>query len=55
LAGIVAIILAVTGLLLWKRRKLGQKMANGGVAFENPSYLREMNVEQVQVSSPCHF
>jgi hypothetical protein len=37
--------------LLWKRRKLGQKAANGGVAFENPSYLREMNVEQVQVSS----
>jgi hypothetical protein len=51
LAGIFAIFLAIAGVFMLKRRKVVQKAANGGVAFENPSYLREMNVEHVQVNS----
>ncbi|EAA05182.4 AGAP011355-PA [Anopheles gambiae str. PEST] len=50
-AGLLAIVLAIAALFVVKRGKFGPKQANGGVAFENPSYLREMNVEHVQVSS----
>ncbi|XP_062560024.1 Ig-like and fibronectin type-III domain-containing protein 1 [Armigeres subalbatus] len=49
IAGILAIALAIAALVIMKKRKIGQKQANGGVAFENPSYLREMNVEHVQI------
>ncbi|XP_058124562.1 Ig-like and fibronectin type-III domain-containing protein 1 [Anopheles ziemanni] len=49
IAGLIAIVLAIAALFVVKRRKFGQKQANGGVAFENPSYLREMNVEHVQI------
>lgn len=49
-AGLLAIVLAIAALFVVKRGKFGPKQANGGVAFENPSYLREMNVEHVQVS-----
>lgn len=48
LAGIVAIALAIAAIFLYQRRK-SEKSANG-VAFENPSYLREVNMEHVQVS-----
>lgn len=47
LAGIIAIALAVVAIFFYQRRKF-QKSANG-VAFENPSYLREVNMEHVQV------
>ncbi|XP_039449778.1 Ig-like and fibronectin type-III domain-containing protein 1 isoform X2 [Culex pipiens pallens] len=49
IAGILAIALAIAALVIMKKRRVGQKQANGGVAFENPSYLREMNVEHVQI------
>ncbi|XP_049544577.1 Ig-like and fibronectin type-III domain-containing protein 1 [Anopheles darlingi] len=49
IAGLLAIVLAIAAIFIVKRRKFGQKQANGGVAFENPSYLREMNVEHVQI------
>ncbi|XP_021707105.1 Ig-like and fibronectin type-III domain-containing protein 1 [Aedes aegypti] len=49
IAGILAIALAIAALVIMKKRRIGQKQANGGVAFENPSYLREMNVEHVQI------
>lgn len=50
-AGILAIIvlIVVAAFLFMKSKKLRNKNANGGVAFENPSYLRETNVEQVHV------
>lgn len=50
-AGLLAIIalIVVAAFLLTKSHKKN-KNANGGVAFENPSYLRETNVEQVHVS-----
>lgn len=48
LAGIVAIALGVVALYVYQRRRT-EKSANG-VAFENPSYLREVNMEHVQVS-----
>ncbi|XP_055693632.1 Ig-like and fibronectin type-III domain-containing protein 1 [Lutzomyia longipalpis] len=47
-AGILAIGLAVSAIFLYKRRKGGHKAANG-VAFENPSYLREVNMEHVHI------
>ncbi|XP_052873386.1 Ig-like and fibronectin type-III domain-containing protein 1 [Anopheles cruzii] len=50
IAGLLAIVLAVAAIFIVRQRKVGQKQAaNGGVAFENPSYLREMNVEHVQI------
>lgn len=50
-AGIVVIALATSAILLYKRRILMKtNHANGGVSFENPSYLREVNMENVQVS-----
>lgn len=51
LAGLLAIIvlIVVAAFLFLKSKKLKNKNANGGVAFENPSYLRETNVEQVHV------
>lgn len=54
-AGILAIIalVVVATFLFIKSKKLKNKNANGGVAFENPSYLRETNVEQVHVSFFC--
>uniref|UniRef100_A0A6B2EFR4 Putative receptor mediating netrin-dependent axon guidance n=1 Tax=Phlebotomus kandelakii TaxID=1109342 RepID=A0A6B2EFR4_9DIPT len=47
-AGILAIGLAVAAVFLYKRRRGGHKAANG-VAFENPSYLREVNMEHVHI------
>lgn len=50
-AGIVVIALATSAILLYKRRILMKtNTTNGGVSFENPSYLREVNMENVQVS-----
>lgn len=51
-AGLLAImaLISIAGFLFMKSKKLKNKNANGGVAFENPSYLRETNVEQVHVS-----
>lgn len=50
-AGIVVIALAASAILLYKRRILMKpNNTNGGVSFENPSYLREVNMENVQVS-----
>jgi TRAP-type C4-dicarboxylate transport system permease large subunit len=50
-AGLLAIIaLVVIAFLFIKTKKAKNKNANGGVAFENPSYLRETNVEQVHVN-----
>lgn len=58
-AGLLAIIalIVVAAFLFMKSKKLKNKNANGGVAFENPSYLRETNVEQVHVSKSlyCFF
>lgn len=48
IAGIFAIGFAIAAIVFYKRRKLNQKTANG-VAFENPSYLREVNMEHVHV------
>lgn len=50
-AGLLAIaaLIVVAAFLFIKSKKLKNKNANGGVAFENPSYLRETNVEQVHV------
>lgn len=48
LAGILTIALAVAAAFFYHRRK-SAKSANG-VAFENPSYLREVNMDHVQVS-----
>lgn len=50
-AGIMAIValVVIAAFLLMRTRKLKNKNSNGGVAFENPSYLRETNVEQVHV------
>lgn len=51
IAGIVAITLAIVALMLIKKRKLRQKtVGNNGVAFENPSYLREIHMDRVQVT-----
>lgn len=56
-AGLLAIIalIVLAAFLFTKSKKLKNKNANGGVAFENPSYLREnVGVEQVHVS-PLHL
>lgn len=55
-AGLLAIIalIVVAAFLFMKSKKLKNKNANGGVAFENPSYLRETNVEQVHVSKSLY-
>lgn len=47
LGGICAIALVLAALFVYQRRRT-MKHANG-VAFENPSYLREVNMEHVQV------
>lgn len=49
-AGIVAIALGIAAVLLYKKR-MTMKAVTNGVSFENPSYLREMNIENVQVRS----
>lgn len=48
-AGIVVIALGIAGVLLYKKRITMKAINNGGVSFENPSYLREVNIENVQV------
>ena len=52
--GVVLAVLAVLGLLtgaVWflKSRQLLGRKHPGGVAFENPSYLRELNMDHMQV------
>ena len=49
---IVAAIIIGAVWLMRTRRLLGRK-SSGGVAFENPSYLREVNMDHIQVSN--HF
>lgn len=48
-AGIVAIALGIAAVLLYKKKITLKAATNGGVSFENPSYLREVNMENVQV------
>lgn len=54
--GVILALIAVTALVVtavWfirTRNLLGRK-SSGGVAFENPSYLREVNMDHIQVSS----
>lgn len=48
-AGIIAIALGIAAVLLYKKRMTLKAATNGGVSFENPSYLREVNMENVQV------
>lgn len=50
LAGLILVGLAVIGLVMFQRKKKNQKTTatNGGVSFENPSYLREVNMEHVR-------
>lgn len=51
-AGVIAIALGITAVLLYKRRITIKTATNGGVSFENPSYLREVaGVENVQVKN----
>lgn len=49
IAGIIAIGTAVAAVLFYKHRHTIKSFSNGGVSFENPSYLREVNMENVQV------
>lgn len=50
---LVIFIVVVTAILAYAKSKnlLKLKKANNGVAFENPSYLKEANIEQVTVSN----
>lgn len=48
-AGIIVIALATVALLLYRHKITIKTNSNGGVSFENPSYLREVNMENVQV------
>ena len=55
--GLIVLVLLIIGGVLavvwygWKRSKLCAKAAaNGGISFENPSYIREQNGDTVQVS-----
>lgn len=50
IAGIIAVGTAVAAVLFYKHRHTIKGLGNGGVSFENPSYLREVNMENVQVS-----
>lgn len=48
----LVVVAAVVGATVWflrNKKMLGLK-GNGGIAFENPSYLREVNMDNVQVS-----
>jgi len=53
--GVVLALIIVAAIIIgavWfmrKRRMLGHK-SPGGVAFENPSYLREVNMDHIHVS-----
>lgn len=53
--GIVLALIIVAAIIIgaiWfmrTRHMLGHK-SSGGVAFENPSYLREVNMDHIQVS-----
>ena len=49
---IIIFIVFVVAILAFAKSKnlLKLKGASGGVAFENPSYLKEANIEQVSVS-----
>lgn len=48
-AGVLFVVLAVVALVMFQRKKATQKTAAAnGVAFENPSYLREVNMEHVR-------
>lgn len=53
--GIVLALIIVAAIIIgavWfmrTRRMLGHK-SSGGVAFENPSYLREVNMDHIQAS-----
>lgn len=50
LAVVVAMVMAAVWLVRTKAL-LGRK-SSGGVAFENPSYLREVNMDHIQVGLP---
>lgn len=55
LAAILALIgvAAIVGGAVWivKTRQLLGGKNSGGVAFENPSYLREVNMDHMQVTT----
>lgn len=47
----LVVVVAVVGATVWflrNKKMLGLK-GNGGIAFENPSYLREVNMDNVQI------
>lgn len=54
---LVIFIMVVTALIVYAKSKnlLKLKKANNGVAFENPSYLKEANIEQVTVRYQNQF
>ncbi|KAK7792924.1 hypothetical protein R5R35_008001 [Gryllus longicercus] len=49
---LVSLVALAAAAVWWVRRRrlLGSK-SQGGVAFENPSYLREMNMDHIQIPS----
>lgn len=49
-AGMLAIGLAVAAVFFYRHRKSLKALHNGGVAFENPSYMREINMDNNQVA-----
>ncbi|GLH02720.1 Ig-like and fibronectin type-III domain-containing protein C25G4.10 [Gryllus bimaculatus] len=51
LAVVALVALAAAAVWYVRRRRLLGRKSSGGVAFENPSYLREMNMDHIQVPS----
>lgn len=48
-AGIISIAIGITMFLFYKKRISIKSASSEGVSFENPSYLREANMDNVQV------
>lgn len=51
LAVVTLVALAAAAVWYMRRRRLLGRKSSGGVAFENPSYLREMNMDHIQIPS----
>lgn len=49
LAGIISIVIGIALYFLYRRKISIKSCSTEGVSFENPSYLREVNMENVQV------
>ena len=54
-AGMLAIGMAIAAVLFYRYKNTLKSSTNGNVAFENPSYLREVNMDNVQVSFGHEF